>query len=68
MKTETVKFKEYDGGRSVEMQSAPDFVFLEAGGHCYAFDRGLFLHGVKKLLGISLVISEGDLEGDLALS
>lgn len=68
MTTEAVKFKEYDGGRSVDMQVAPDFVFLEAGGHCYAFDRGLFLHGVKKLLSLSLVISESDLEGDLALS
>lgn len=66
MKTETVKFKEFDGGRSVEMQSAPDFVFLEAGGHCYAFDRGLFLHGVSKMLGISVILEHG-LEGDFAL-
>lgn len=66
MTPDTVTFKEYDGGRSVEMQSAPDFVFLEAGGHCYAFDRGLFLHGVAKMLGISVILEHG-LEEDYAL-
>lgn len=66
MKTEAVKLKEFDGGRSVDMQSAPDFVFLEAGGHCYAFDRAMFLHAVTKVLGISVILEHG-LEGDFAL-
>lgn len=54
----SVSIKEYDGGRSAEISSDPDFVYLEVSGRCMAFDRAMFLHGVKKALGIAFVIEE----------
>lgn len=51
-----VVVREIDGGRAVEMAHVPGHVILEAGGHSYLFDEALFLHAVKRLMGISLVI------------
>lgn len=63
----TIEIKEYDGGRAVEMQRTADLVFLEAGGHAYAFDAGLFLHAMKRLLAISVILENEDGRPDYAL-
>lgn len=36
--------------------AAPDFIFLEAGGHHYAFDKAMLLHSVSRLLGVSVIL------------
>jgi hypothetical protein len=51
----SVAIREFDGARDVQMSSDSYFVFLEAAGHCYAFDRALFLHGMKRALGESIL-------------
>lgn len=50
--------REYDGGRGVDIDVTPDFVFIEAGGHCYAFDKAMFLHQVKRAFGIAFIVEE----------
>ena len=53
-----VSVREYDGGRSVEMERTPGFVILETGSQAFAFDEHHFLHQVKRLFGISLIIQQ----------
>lgn len=53
-----VQIREYDGVRSVTIATAPNLVFVEAGGKSYAIDRGIFLHGIKKALGLAFVVEE----------
>ena len=62
----TVVVKEVDGGRSVEVEVTPDLVFLEAGGHCFVFDKALVIHAMKKAFNISVILEHG-LEEDYAL-
>lgn len=62
-----VEIKEYDGGRAVEMESASDLVFLEAGGHCYSFDRGIFIRAMERMLGIAVILEMTAADGDFAL-
>lgn len=62
----TVVVKEVDGGRSVELEVTSDLVFLEAGGHCFVFDKALVLHAVKKAFNVSVILEHG-LEGDFAI-
>lgn len=50
--------KEFDGGREVSVDMGPDFLVLEAGPHVYTFDPSTFLHAIKKVYKIALVIPE----------
>jgi hypothetical protein len=52
----TIEIKEFDGGRTLELQRAADLVFIETGDHCYTFDAKLLLHAVKRLYGISVIL------------
>lgn len=63
----TVQVREFDGGRSVEVTRAGDFIVLEAAGHAFAFDRAHVLHQMKKLMGISVILEHEGLEEDFAL-
>ncbi|OJU44417.1 MAG: hypothetical protein BGN98_13605 [Microbacterium sp. 69-7] len=53
----TTTIREFDGGRCVELSSGPDFIVLEAGDHCFAFDRGIFIRAVERALGAVLLES-----------
>jgi hypothetical protein len=50
----TVIVREYDGGRSVEFEHCGDFVVMETGHHAFAFDTGLLLHAMAKLLAANV--------------
>lgn len=53
----TTTIREFDGGRCVELSSGPDFIVLEAGDNCFAFDRGIFIRAVERALGAVLLDS-----------
>ncbi|WP_406245900.1 hypothetical protein ACI7YT_12730 [Microbacterium sp. M] len=53
-----VHIREFDGARGVDVEVAGDFVVIEVASHAYAFDRSLFLHGIKKALGIAFVVED----------
>lgn len=61
-----VVVKEVDGGRSVEIEVTSDLVFMEAGGHCFMFDKALVLHAMQKAFNISVILDHG-MEEDFAL-
>ncbi|WP_217181630.1 hypothetical protein [Streptomyces sp. AC495_CC817] len=63
-----VVVKEVDGGREVEMEVTPEYLYLETGEHCYIFDRAIVLHAMKKMFRISVILEHGQgLEEDFAL-
>lgn len=55
----SVIIREFDGGRPAEFDCNEDTVFLDVGGHSYAYDKGTFLHGLKRSLGVTIMSSEG---------
>lgn len=63
----SVTVREYDGGREVEMAKLPGLVVLEAGEHAYAFDSAIFLHQVKKLFGLAIVVTEAVVMASVAI-
>lgn len=50
--------KEFDGGRSMEIEADPNFVYVEMRGMVLSLDRSLFLHAMKRALGIALIVEE----------
>lgn len=63
---QTVVVKEVHGGRSVEVEVTPEYVYMDAGGHSFIFDRALVLHAMKKAFRISVILEHG-IEEDFAL-
>lgn len=57
----SVSLREFDGARSIEVTASEGMVYIEVGGHCYAYDKILLLHQVRKELGIAFVVQEEDL-------
>lgn len=52
----SVTIREFDAARHIEVEERDGLVFLEIDGGCYAFDRGIFMHGIRKALQLTCVL------------
>lgn len=62
-----VQIKEFDGGRTVEMAKMPGFIVLETGSQAFAFDEAQFLHQMKRLFRVSVILEHDEPAGEFAL-
>jgi hypothetical protein len=51
----TVRVKEFDGRRSLEIECKDGVVYIDDGRKCYGLDAGIFLHAVERELGVMLL-------------
>lgn len=67
MTSQIIQVKEHDGGGEIGMELAHDLVFIDAGGHTYAFDQQIFLRAVSRMLNISVILDHGDIQQHFVL-
>jgi hypothetical protein len=53
-----VTIREFDAGRKIEVEAKDGLVFIEIEGKCLAFDRGILLHGIRKVLQLKCVLQD----------
>ena len=64
----TVRVREFDGGRRLEMTKVPGFVVLDTGSQAFAIDEAHFMHQIKRLMRVSVILEHADAGGGLAVS
>lgn len=51
----TVRVKEFDGRRSLEIECKDGVVYIDDGRKCYGFDSAIFLRAVERELGVMML-------------
>jgi len=51
----TVRLKEMDGAREVELEMRDGVVFMETGSSCYRFDKALTVRAFERAMGVLML-------------